>query len=284
MSVPVSRYLETTVEGGVRDTFYAVSENGDSKWDGSDTENRLLFEGNAEIGSTMKRDFDVSIGDVYRWSHTFRPFVSYEYVSDDDEEDIPQFDTVDDIADQNIFTYGINNFFDILGNRSGREYEREYGYLRVEQGYDFRSEESDTPLTPVFFDIGYNPLKHFEFVYRTDLDVYGEGFISHRAEVEYQSQRGDFLSLDYRYDNENNTNSVRADSWLLLPYNLAAGYTIERSIEDSRTIEEIFRIVYQPECWSVELNTNYTPGNKQIMVVFRLANIGNPFGIDMPGY
>ena len=67
-------------------------------------------------------------------------------------------------------------------------------------------------------------------------------------------------------------------------YNLLAGYSIERSIEDSKTVEEIIALIYQPSCWSVELSSNYTPGDQTIMVTFRLANIGNPLGIDLPGF
>ena len=49
------------------------------------------------------------------------------------------------------------------------------------------------------------------------------------------------------------------------------------------TIEEKIRLIYQPACWSVELSSNYTPDDQIFMVTFRLANIGSPFGIDLPG-
>ena len=55
------------------------------------------------------------------------------------------------------------------------------------------------------------------------------------------------------------------------------------AIETEVTIEEKIRLIYQPACWSVELSSNYTPDDQIFMVTFRLANIGSPFGIDLPG-
>ena len=66
-------------------------------------------------------------------------------------------------------------------------------------------------------------------------------------------------------------------------YRFAAGYSIERSIAYSKTIEENVVLIYHQACWSVELSSNYTPGNQKFMLTFRLANIGNPLGFDLFG-
>ena len=71
--------------------------------------------------------------------------------------------------------------------------------------------------------------------------------------------------------------------WYFLPYNLAAGYSLERSIEDSDTIEETIRLRYIQPCWSVELSSHSESGDQSFMLTFRLANIGSPFGFDFTG-
>ncbi len=300
MAVPLSDYLETTLSAGVRDTFYAIQDNDDPQWQDSDTENRLLGDLRAEIGTTMIRDFGLATGSTTGLTHTFRPYVNYRYISDVDQEDLPQFDSVDNVGDQNLLTYGLDNFFTLRGEHPGRAYERNYGYIKIRQGYDFRSSESDEPLTPVNMRLEYYPLSALRFVYRTDVDVYGDGFLRHTVESGYRNSRGDRFSVDYRYvdgntdqvvDEDGNviddvllrTNSVKAAASVGLFYNFRAGYSIERSIEDSKTVQEIFNLIYQPSCWSVELASDYTPGNQKITVMFRLANIGTPLGLDMPG-
>lgn len=292
MAVPLSRYLETTVNVGVRDTFYAVQLGGDESdedinpdgFADGDTENRLLFDAGAEIGTTMIGDFNVDIGNVYAWSHTFRPYVSYDYVSDDDQDDLPYLDSVDSIADQNIIYYGIDNFFDIYGDRDGSKYDRDYGYFKIYQGYDFTSDETDTPLTAINLEMGYYPWEEVRLKYKSEVGVYGEGAYAHTVEVDLKSNRGDYLSADYKYNDTEDTNSISLDAWVVLPYNFAVGYGIERSIEDESTIEENFRLLYQPACWSVEFLTNRADGDQTYMLMFRLANIGNPLGLDLPGF
>lgn len=282
--LPLGQYLEATAEVGLRDTAYLIQEYGDADWKGNDSENRFLVDFETEIGTTLIRDFNAGLGSVNRWSHTFRPFVNYRFIPDVDQEDLPSFDQTDRIEDSNLITYGFDNWFKIFGTKNDSEYERDYGYIKIDQGYDLRSELSDTPFTPVHVKIGYWPLRDAWMVYRTDIDVYGEGATGYSLEGGYRNSRGDAIALDYRYDRPTDINSVTANAQVHLIYNLLAKYYIERSIEHSTTIEENIALIYKPSCWSVEIASNYTPGNQKVMLVFRLANIGNTVGLDLPGF
>lgn len=281
--LPLGQYLEATAEIGLRDTAYLIEEYGNADWNGSDTENRFLIDFQTEIGTTLVRDFNAGFGDINTWSHIFRPFVGYEYIPDVDQSDLPQFDQTDRINDRSLITYGIDNWFKIFGTRNDSEYEKDFGYIKIDQGYDLRSSQSDTPFTPVHMKIGMWPMKDSWFVYRTDYDVYGGGFDNYSLEGGFRNSRGDTLYGDYRYNRVSNINSVSMSAAVNLIYNLLAKYYIERSIEYSQTIEENIALVYQPACWSVELSSNHTPGDQTFMVIFRLANIGNTFGMGLPG-
>jgi LPS-assembly protein len=281
--IPLSPYLESYVSGGVRDTAYMIDDNGASDWEDTDSENRFLYNLGGEIGTTLMRDFTTSIGDVSGWSHTLRPYLAYGYTDIPDEKLLPQFDPIDDLEEQNTVYYGLHNFFAISGEQKGREFERDYAYFKIKQGYDLRSEESDTPWTPVTAETGWYPLEHFRIKYLTAIDVYGDGAYQHSVDGDYFSSAGDKLSLDYRYNELTDVNSIRGSFWYLLPYNFAVGYGLERAIETRETIEETFRFRFIQPCWSVELSSNYSPGDQTFMLTFRLANIGNPLGIDLPG-
>jgi len=283
-AIPISPYLETTVHGGVRDTLYMIQGNGASDWEDSDSENRFLTNLGGELGTILLRDFTANIGEVNAWSHTLRPYVGYGYTAMPDEKvaNFPKFDSVDELEEENGLYYGIDNFFTIFGEHKGREFDREYAFLKLRQGYDLRSEESNTPLTPVAIKTGFYPLQLLRLMYRTDIDMYGEGAYRHAIEADYLSERGDTLGLDYRYDMLTDVNSVSGSAWYLLPYNFAAGYTLERALETSETISEKIRLRYTLPCWSVELSSDTTPGDQTFMVTFRLANIGNAFGF--PGF
>jgi LPS-assembly protein len=284
VAVPLTPYLETTVKGGVRDTLYLIQDNGATAWQDTDSENRFLYTLGGEVGTTMMRDFGVSMGVIDTLNHTLRPFVAYSYTDIPNKVTSPEFDSVDTLGEENIIFYGINNFFDASGSRNGRSFERQYAYLKVQQGYDLRSEQSDEPFTDLSFDVGLYPRQAMRLRYRTDIDMYGDGAYLHSVEGGYNSTRGDRYYLDYRYNSRNDTNSITGGTWYHLPYHLVVGYRIERAIEASQTLEETFSLRYQPGCWSVEFSSESTPGDQTVMVTFNLAHIGSPLGFNIPGY
>ncbi len=284
----LSEYLETTVGVGVRDTMYVIDDNGVEEWQDSDTENRFLADVNGEIATTLRRDFLGNGRGVSSWSHTLRPFVRYTYVTDPDEDNLPLFDSVDSVGDQNRITYGLNNFFTVSETRDDEEYERDYGYIKLQQNYDLRDVASEEPLSDVQFRLSWTPWQNMNFKYSTDIDVYDNDFTQHTVESDYRNSRGDLLSFDYLFyagatDEAEDTSSIRLFTRVGLIYDFAVGYSLERSIEDSVTIAEKISLSYNPSCWSVELVADVTPDNEQVMVLFKLANIGAPFGVDLMG-
>ncbi|MGB5684987.1 MAG: LPS assembly protein LptD [Candidatus Electrothrix sp.] len=288
-AVPMlSEYLETTVGVGIRDTMYVIDDNGAEEWQESDTENRFLADVNGEIATTLRRDFAGNGKKVSAWSHVMRPFIRYTYITDSDGEDLPQFDSVDSIGDQNQMTYGVNNFFYTSEIKGDEEFERDYGYIKLQQNYDLRNEASDEPLSDLQLRLSWNPWQNMNFKYATDIDVYDNGFTQHTVESDYRNSRGDLLSFDYLFyagatEEAEDTSSIRLLTRVGLIYDFAVGYSLEQSIEDSVTISEKINLSYNPSCWSVELVADVTPDNEQVMVLFKLANIGSPFGVDLMG-
>ncbi|MCI5223273.1 MAG: LPS-assembly protein LptD, partial [Candidatus Electrothrix sp. AR4] len=289
MAVPMlSEYLETTMGIGVRETMYAIEDNGDEAWRDNDSANRFLADFGGEIATTLRKDFALNGKNVSAWSHTLRPFVQYTYITDADQEDYPKFDGVDWMGDKNSITYGMNNFFYVSGMKNNVEFERDYGYIKLQQSYNLHSDATDTPFAPVEFRLAWNPIETLLFKYATDIDVYDDGFKRHTIESDYWNSRGDLFSLDYLFhasENENvdDTSSVRLAAQINLAYNFALGYSLEQSLEDSVTVTERINVIYSPSCWSLELAADVTPNNEQVTIMFKLANIGTPFGMDLMG-
>ncbi|MBM9615332.1 LPS-assembly protein LptD [Desulfobulbus rhabdoformis] len=281
--IPISPYIESYVSGSVRNTSYLIEDNGASQWQNSDSKNRFLYTLNGEVGTTLARDFSVDFDEFNGVTHTLRPYLAYSYTEIPDEKAMPQFDWVDDLEEENTLYLGINNFFSISGVHNGRSFDRQYAYLKIKQGYDLRSTEKDSPLTPIEAETGWYPAKRMRVKYTTKFDVYGDGAFYHSIDSDFTSSRGDTLSLDYRYNELTDVNSVKGSVWYFLPYNFAAGYALERNIEDNDTIEETIRVRYMQPCWSVELSSHSESGDQSFMLTFRLANIGNPFGFDFTG-
>ncbi len=132
--IPLSPYLESRAQLGLRDTFYQVEEYGDATWDNSNTQNRFLGDFEMEVGTTLVRDFALS-GDGNRsFSHQVHPYVQYNYIPDVNQDDLPSLDDVDSIDKTNSITYGVDNFFNLLSNGSTRD----LGYAKISQTYESR--------------------------------------------------------------------------------------------------------------------------------------------------
>ena len=280
--LPLGEYLEARVEAGIRETYYNIQSFGDAEWDGDDSQDRFLADFHTEIGTTLLRDFAFDTEANKGLTHNFRPFIQYDYLLDADQEDLPVFDSVDRIAHRNEITYGIDNFFNLFGrNSKGKATDYDYGFLKIKQSYDLRSEESDTPFSPVNIKLRWTPLADTRFIYKTDIDVYGDGFTTHTVEAIYKNSRGDYLNLDYRFDDKDNTEQINLSTRAQLFDTIYAAYAIEHSLSKDSVIKQNISLLYQPACWSVELKSQYTPGDHTISVLFNLANIGNSLGLNL---
>jgi LPS-assembly protein len=307
--IPLGAYLESRAEVGVRNTSYLVQTNGDGVWNQEDTPNRSLFNLHGEVGSTLLKNFGLNESEITSWDHRLRPYVQYDYIPKTNQDDLPIFDQVDRIQDSNAITYGTNNFFELFSDTK-KKHAHDYGYFKISESYDLRQEYSDRPLTPVTFQLGWTPINNFALSYKTKVGVYGEGVVLYSIDSIYRNSRGDSLAVDYRYSS--------ADKIIGSPYNSAdnfnfaspfiyyysgigeiheinvfvkakivdtfsAAYKIEHSLSQSQTIQQNISLIYHPACWSVELRSNYTPGDQGIMLLFNLANIGNPLGVNLAG-
>ncbi len=305
--VPLSPYLESRAEAGVRNTSYMVQTYGDGIWNNDDNQNRTLFNLHGETGTTLLRNFDFNHGEISSWDHRLRPYFQYDYLPETDQNDLPLFDAIDRIPERNAVTYGIDNFFEIFGETK-KEAGHDYGYFKIWESYDLREEYTDKPLTPVSFKLGWTPVNYFALSYETDVGIYGEGVTFYSLASNLRTSRGDSLAIDYLYSNTaiidgspynsrdnygtysffypnytglENVHQINVAARAKIIDTVAAAYRIEHSLTQSQTIEQNISLIYQPSCWAVELRSNYTPGDQSVMLLFSLANLGNALGVDL---
>jgi LPS-assembly protein len=278
--IPLSPYLESRAQVGVRDTYYVVNTNGDAEWTEDDQQNRLLGDFQMEVATTVLKNFFQDSAMDRGFDHQVHPYVEYEYIPDVDQDELPIFDEVDAIEDQNRIIYGIDNFFNVFRNyASGDPSINEYAYFKVNQYYDLRSDYSDVAFSDFFIRTGWYPIRSLSLEYQTDIDAYGDGFQAHSFGGRYTTNRGDFFSLDYSFDDENSIEQINGTISTHLIANWYAGAEVEHSISFSETQEANVSLTYQALCWSLTLESNYTPTDTAFMLIFNLANIGMPLGI-----
>jgi LPS-assembly protein len=284
--LPLGPYLESRAEAGLRDTYYMVQEYGDAEWAEDDSQNRLTYDLHAEVGTTLMRTYGLSGEEVSGFRHQVRPFVDYDFLPEQDQDELPYFDGVDRLSQRNEISYGIDNFFDLVkasddGDDAGADSvdeDGDYGSLKIRQSYSFLDENSDEPFSDINVRLRWRPISAMFFDYRTDIDPYDDGFVRHNLEGTYSNSRGDYFSLEYIFDATYNTEQVNALVTTALFANWRADLKIQHSITENQTNEADVALIYQALCWSVELATQYTPTDTSIVLMFNLANIGSPLG------
>jgi len=280
--IPLSPYLESRAEFAIRDTFYSVNTYGDAEWTEDDTLNRLLPEFETEVATTLERNFLSKESSTSGFSHQIRPYIRYNYINDDDQDDLPDFDSVDFVEDVNAISYGFDNFFNMFSTGpDDKENIRDYGYFKIQQAYDLRSEFSDEPFSDIDAKLLLYPSKKSTISYKTFYDVYDSNFNSHNFEARYTNSRGDNFNLEYSFNDEIDIEQINGiiRTQIIGPW--FAGAEVEHSISLDDTIKANGSLTYKAPCWSVKFETQYTQLDTTYLLMFNLANIGTPLGISL---
>ena len=279
--IPLGAYLESRAELGFRDTFYFVQAYGEEDWENNDFQNRIYPEFEIEVATTLEKDFFAEPGGNRSFAHQLRPFVRYGYLPEVDQDSLPQFDDVDFIAEKHLITYGVDNYLNKFTNAAGNgENLFTYAELNIEQSYDLSDAGSDQPFSNIFSELKFNPLNGTYFSYKNYYDIYDNEFNRHILSSLYHNSRGDYLSLDYSFNKEENIEQLNADILVRLINGWIAGAAIEHSFSAEETVKARGSLTYQTPCWSVKFETRYTPDDTAYLVVFSLANIGLPLGVN----
>lgn len=128
LSLPLkwANYVEITPEFGVRETLYR-SRDGDEE-----SSSRELWDFTTTLATNFYRTFQIGSQGVPKLKHLIRPEISYTYLPDVDQRQVPNYDTP--VPKSNTITYGltqrlIGRVFD--GPEKSRYHE--YVYLKLDR-------------------------------------------------------------------------------------------------------------------------------------------------------
>jgi LPS-assembly protein len=284
--------FEGTVSTGFHYTMYEVEDNGPSSldWSGDTSPDRTAWDFNANLGTTLSREFGLHLGSARWLDHAFRPQISYEYLDFSDDDELPHFDSIDTLETINQVNYEIKNDFLVGGIREdGNDFVRYIGYFKVEQTYDIEEERRDLtgpdderqPFSEITFTLDVHPLPKLQTKYVTTYDVYGEGVTSHDLLNRYTSSRGDTFALDYRYEKDSAIDQLNASFETRLTDTLFLEGDLVQSLEANETVESSIGLTYRPNCWAVKVMASHAPDDDQVFVVFSIVGFGKSFGFGL---
>ena len=296
----VSNYLTIEPSVGLRETAYRLDNKSfDDESNNSQWSHRELFDTSLDLFTEIANVFDLEGQLFEKIKHTIRPQVTYEFVPDTNQGDLPSFDPIDRLDETNIITYSLTNTLTSKSKQVDVEpaisqqatapagviqtpvnYKyNDFFRFKVEQSYDF--EKSKRSFAPISARLDIIPGKYIWVDADAAWSVYDKKFLSHNLQASLWNNRGDRLYVDYRYtrkskeiDIDETIQSINGKVTLQLTDRLSINANHKQNIEESLRIETSVGFSYQARCWSFDLQYTDMPNDTRIQFKINLLGLG----------
>ena len=302
LSLPIRwrEFLQFMPQIGVKSTSWNRDDNIDTGQ--SKRGARELYNVGATAATEIHRIFDVGGKDVDKIRHGIMPELTYSYIPNVSQTDLPDFATA--IPEQNTLTYSLTNtLLAKLNEKDGGKSYLEFLRFKLAQTYDFKEarrgdvdpSKDRRPFGDVYMELDVKPLQYFSFAARNTYSVNSGEWLQTSYDLNVSDWRGDSATVGYR--STKNVVTVVNPTTATLPftsfqYSQAAGEEIDLSLKaavtqsvdliyilrknqlDDIILERTFGVKYRKQCWSIEVYISETENDRTFMVGFSLVGLG----------
>jgi LPS-assembly protein len=250
--------LEFNTQLGGRETWYA----GVSEGDGS--RSRELWDFQTSLGSDLYRVYDTGWEKIPKIKHVIRPEISYLYIPDVDQSDIPFYDQA--VPKTNAVFYGVTNR--IIGKVVEKSQTRyhEYLYFKVGQTYDINeltrdlgpSSEPRRPFGLITSELRLKGLQYVQLENIANYDPNQNHFQTSYSLLGLSDGRGDSFSLEHfwRKGIEEQINGYLRIR--VLP-SLDLSFAKRYSLFTDQALDTTYGLSFRHQCWSLDVNYSEIP-------------------------
>ncbi len=264
---------------GLRETAWAVDYD-QSRQPGRDEYfHRESYDFKLDLSSELYRTFDSSWGQTDRIQHLLRPQIVYEYIPDQDQSFLPYFDETDRIEKRNRISYSLSNTL-ISRSRAGHEKApiyRDFLRFKLLQSYDINEAYGgggSRPFSPVSAELEFTPSADVSLKADALWSTYDTAFVGHNLAAAVADRRGDRLSLEYRYTRDANE-SILADGLAKITEAVSITGQYEQNLLDNQNLATGVGILYDSQCWSLEVKYLEEGNDKSINFMVSLHGLGS---------
>lgn len=270
--------LEVTPSVGVRETFYLT----DWEAKGSDTESRELFDAGVEVKTVMERVLSPSGTTADRFLHTLEPTVSYLYVPDVDQDDLPHFDDFDHIYEENNLTYGlVSRLIGRYADQNGGYDYHQYFKAELQQSYNLIDEVNGNQFTDnhnfsdVKAQLEYWSRKYFYGKLESEYDPNDNQTQTFSTVLSFQDKRQDQLRVEYRYERDDLEDYI-VSGYLPMTSTLDIYGSARYSALEKLMWESIYGFNYHAQCWAIDfsIKEEHQPYDLQFRMLLTLNGLG----------
>ena len=269
---------------GLRETIYYTNNFTDSDGNSDNFRTRQMYNIGADLSTTLIKIFNSDNWFAEKVKHELTPKLEYIFTPNVIQDDLPSFDAIDRLAEQNILTWSLTNYFtarDTVTAPKGEEKltYREFAYFKLYQSYDIRkkNDSESRPFSDITFDSELRPHRFFSLDLDLSWSPYDNQFKTFNVGNILKDNRGDALETEYRFTKDE-SESLYSKIDASLTDELSAFYSIEQNLRDNKTVETRTGFTVAKSCWEFNLEFSESPGNRSITFLINLHGIGE-FGI-----
>lgn len=236
------------------------------------------------FSSRFARVYQFERGSLRKLRHSIEPDLLYSYRPDVDQDDLPQFDALDNIPSANSLSLGVSNrLVGRLESAGGNAQYHEYASLRLSQEYDIEESRRDRlnpadrrqPFSNLRSELVLRPTTWslLDFDGRYDFSSSGRGWSQLGLLASLQDSRGNALKLDYRYL-EGTTEYLQGQVATSVLKPLYLTYLQRHAVDGGTTLEQLLQLEYRAQCWSIFFSIRDRLDDQEYLVSFALTGLG----------
>lgn len=268
---------------GVRGTAWNTKDFTDTYGNDDDIRYRGLYDMGAALSTTINKVFSLNNGFAEKLQHEIVPKLEYGFQPNVVQDDLPYFDTLDDLEEKNLVTWSLTNTFtsrtSVLqpdGTQSSQY--KELGWFKLYQDYDIKNERdddnaTDKPWQDLKLKYEFNPFHYLSTDGDIALDPYNRHFTEVKVGAAIKDNRGDSIYTAYRYSTNASHTWYTRFTGQITDY-LKAYYSFESDLDREDTIESRVGILVQKECWGLALEFKEESADKSVAFMVTLRGIG----------
>ncbi len=264
--------LEFNSQAAAKEIWYATDENG--------SQDVPLWSFQTSLAGDLYRVYDTGWATLPRVKHVIRPEVSYTYIPDVNQSNIPYYDLP--VTKKNGIFYGFTSrLIGKIVDRGGTRYH-EYMYMKIgnlipiDRPLDF-SQSPQISSNLITAELRLKGQRYLTLENVTTFDPSQKQLQTTYTTLGASDRRGDGVFLEYSWQKaaqEQLNGNLRFRILPSLDFTFARRY----SLHDSKTLDTTYGILYRHQCWSLSVSYTETPSiagaPPQTKVLFMLTLMG----------
>jgi LPS-assembly protein len=266
---------------GFRQTLWYSHHEGDEPAESSRYQHREIYDLQLDLTADIFKVFSVNGQSIDKIKHTLIPKLQYTYIPGMDQSEYPDYDDTDRIGPQNMLTFSITNLLvskhqpQKIGDTPVSAAYNQFCRFLVEQSYDFnrRDAPDQTPFHPLYAELDITPVKHVSLEADAEWNHHHGRWDSRNLYCRLRDMRGDRISLEHRYTHDE-SHSIQIDFMVVLTHRISVYGGFERNLDDDEEIEKSLGLLYQAQCWSIDVYMEDKEDDKKAGFMINLYGLG----------